>query len=358
MRHHLLTFTLIIFLSCKNNSNQKNIVTGSQTIPPSDTAIVYRFSDFKVDTFNGKKATVDIEHNPLAKEHWLAFLPPSTSSKLAFAGHFAIVRWQHTANAVGGLIVDLVNGDVFELPKCSLGYSYTKTSRLLIVNPNGQGKDCYACKPEYWIWDDSLKVFSILNSSKQPEKQVATSGENNLETTEIICDTVYKNKGYKITLKRFNRNDEDEKIPNSVFTFSKLTNGQYLSLFSDSIFNRVQDIQFTDFNNDNVRDILVQNFSDVRSNWTYYLYLVDPAQNKLKKVRGFEEIKNPHYLPQYNLIDNYVISGENWTSIYKIKGDTVKDFDIVIFDKQEDDESYGRNYKKAIKSILSKKNNR
>jgi hypothetical protein len=197
------------------------------------------------------------------------------------------------------------------------------------------------------------------NSSKQPEKNVETSGEESLETTEIICDTVYKNKGYKITLKRFDITNEDEKISNSVFTFSILTSGHYLSLFSDSIFNRVQDIQFADFNNDSIKDILVQNFSDVRSNWTYYLYLVDTAQNKLKKVKGFEEIKNPHYLPQYNLIDNYVMSGQIWTSFYKIQGDTVKDFDIVIYDKQVDDGSYERDYKKAIKSILSKqKNNR
>jgi hypothetical protein len=197
------------------------------------------------------------------------------------------------------------------------------------------------------------------NSSKQPEKPVATSGEENMETTEMICDTVYKNKGYKITLKRFDTNFEDEEIPNTVFAFSKLTNGQYLVLFSDSIFNRVQDIKFTDFNNDSIKDILVQNFSDVRSNWTYYLYLVDTIQNKLKRVKGFEEIKNPHFLPQYNLIDNYVMSGQIWTSFYKIQGDSVKDFDIVIYDKQVDDGSYGRGYKKAIKSILSKeKSNR
>lgn len=170
----------------------------------------------------------------------------------------------------------------------------------------------------------------------------------------MICDTVYKNKGYKITLKRFDISNEDEKIPNSVFTFSKLTNGLYLSLFSDSIFNRVQVIQFADFNNDSIKDILVQNFSDVRSNWTYYLYLVDTAQNKLKKIKGFEEIKNPHYLPQYNLIDNYVMSGQIWTSFYKIQGDTVKDFDIVIYCNEVDEGKYGRDYKKAIKSILSK----
>ena len=87
--------------------------------------------------------------------------------------------------------------------------------------------------------------------------------------------------------------------------------------------------------------------------------LVDTTQNKLKKIKGFEEIKNPNYLPQYNLIDNYVMSGQIWTSFYKILGDSVKDFDIVIHDDQIDNGHYVREYKKAINSIMIKnKNNR
>jgi hypothetical protein len=197
------------------------------------------------------------------------------------------------------------------------------------------------------------------DSSKNFENTVTTSEKGSFEKTEILCDTVYKNKGYKLTLTLFDTTNEDETIPNTLFTLSKLTNGQYLTIYSDSIFNKVQEIHFADFNNDNVKDILVQNFSDVRSNWTYYLYLVDTAQDKLKKIKRFEEIKNPNYLPQYNLIDNYVMSGQIWTSFYKIKGDSIKDFDIVIYDNQTDDGSYDRDYKKAVKSILIKeKNNR
>jgi hypothetical protein len=197
------------------------------------------------------------------------------------------------------------------------------------------------------------------DGSKNLENTVTASEKESFEKTEIQCDTVYKNKGYKLTLTLIDTTNEDETIPNTLFTLSKLTNGQYLPIYSDSIFNKVQEIHFADFNNDNVKDILVQNFSDVRSNWTYYLYLVDPAQNKLKKIKGFEEIKNPNYLPKYNLIDNYVISGQIWTSFYKIKGDSVKDFDIVIYDNQTDDGSYDQDYKKAIKSILTnEKNNR
>ena len=184
-------------------------------------------------------------------------------------------------------------------------------------------------------------------------KLIAASEKDGFDKTEIDCDTVYKNKGYKLTLTLFDTANEDQTIPNTLFTLSKLTNGQYLPIYFDSIFNKVQEIQFADFNNDNLKDILVQNFSDVRSNWTYYLYLVDTAQNKLKKIKGFEEIKNPNYLLEYNLIDNYVISGQIWTSFYKIQGNRIKAFGIEILDGENDNGkvTYDKDYKKAIQDL-------
>ncbi|MGN6353315.1 MAG: XAC2610-related protein [Parafilimonas sp.] len=189
-------------------------------------------------------------------------------------------------------------------------------------------------------------------SSKKLEK--TPDKEESFGKTEIVCDTVYKNKGYKITLTLFDTANEGEATPNTLFTFSKQTNKEYVPFFSDSIFNNVQEVHFADFNNDGIKDILVQNISDVRINWTYYLYLVDTLQNKLKKIKGFEEIKNPNYLPQYNLIDNYVMSGQNWTSFYKIEDDSIKDFKIIIYDNQTKDGSYRRGHEKAIQSILTK----
>ncbi|MEY2923211.1 MAG: hypothetical protein RL108_1837 [Bacteroidota bacterium] len=181
--------------------------------------------------------------------------------------------------------------------------------------------------------------------------------ETKFKSTEIVCDTIYPNKDYSISLLSFYPMNEDETIPNTLFTISKLTNGKYLPIFSDSIFNSVQEVRFEDFNNDKVKDILVQNYSDVRSNWTYHLYLTDTVKDNFKKIKGFEEIKNPNYLPQYNLIDNYVMSGQIWTSFYKIIGDSIKDFDIVIYDNQTEDGSYERDHKKAIESILRKEKN-
>lgn len=204
-------------------------------------------------------------------------------------------------------------------------------------------------------------VIAIPDSSKISQKNITATRKENSCKTEIICDSVYKNKGYKLTLSVFDTTNDDETIPNTLFTLSKLTNGQYLPIYSDSVFNKIPQIKFADFNADNVKDILVQNISDVRSNWTYHLYLIDTVRNKLKKIKGFEEIKNPAYIKDYDLVDNYVMSGENYTSFYKIQGDSVKDFNIVIYDNQNDvaGNKYRYAFENAFRQITRKeKNNR
>lgn len=202
---------------------------------------------------------------------------------------------------------------------------------------------------------------SIADTSKIVSTALDKTIKDGFETTEINCDTVYLGKVYKLILRKFDSTSEDETKFNSVFSFQKRTNGKYSEIFSDSIFNITQDVKFEDFNNDKVKDILVQNYSDVRSNWTYYLYLIDTTYDRLKKIIGFEEIKNPSYVSKYDLIDNHVVSGTNWTSFYKIKGDTIFDFGIVIYGDPsvDNDLKYDRDYKKTIKTILAgEKNNR
>ncbi len=196
-----------------------------------------------------------------------------------------------------------------------------------------------------------LLLLSAVNSVAQNKFSVP------LHDT-IHCNSIYPNTNYRITLAVIDSINKDENTSNVLFTVSRLSGEQYETIFSDSVFSQTREVEFADFNNDKVPDILVQNISDVRSNQTYYLYLVDTAQNKLKKIKGFEAIKNPTYLPQYNLVANYVMSGQIWTSFYTIQDDTVKDSGIVIYDNQTDDGSYERDYKKAIRIILKKERKR
>lgn len=219
-----------------------------------------------------------------------------------------------------------------------------------------------------------LVLISIISCHKHLETQKITStkidtsaivkkdiaAQDSIFENEIICDSVYQNKNYKIVLRHFSwEKGYDENDKNTVFTFSKKINGTYQELLRDSIESHVGACEFQDFNGDKIKDILIQNISDVRSNWTYYLYLVDLKNDRLTKVKNFNQIKNPRYLPQYNLIDNEVMSGRNWTSFYQIKKDTIFDFGYVIYNGEDDNGNavdFDKEYDKTLSKILKNKN--
>ncbi|WP_178362467.1 XAC2610-related protein [Chryseobacterium arachidis] len=184
--------------------------------------------------------------------------------------------------------------------------------------------------------------------------------QDTISEKEIICDSVYQNKNYKIVLRHFSwEKSYEENDKNTVFIFSKKIHGKYQELFRDSIESHTGDYEFRDFNGDNIKDILIQNISDVRSNWTYYLYLVDLKNDRLTKVKNFNQIKNPNYLSKYNLIDSQVISGRNWTSFYQIKKDTVFDFGYVIYDGEDENGKtvdFNKEYDKTLLKVLKNKN--
>lgn len=189
------------------------------------------------------------------------------------------------------------------------------------------------------------------------KKEIAALDSNSEK--EIICDSVYQNKNYKIVLKYFSsEKGYDENDKNTVFTFSKKINGKYEELLRDSIESHVGAYEFQDYNGDGIKDILIQNISDVRSNWTYYLYLMDLKHDRLTKIKNFNQIKNPHYLPEYNLIDNEVMSGRNWTSFYQIRKDTIFDFGYVIYDGEDDNGNtvdFEKEYDKTLSKVLKNK---
>jgi hypothetical protein len=192
--------------------------------------------------------------------------------------------------------------------------------------------------------------YSFSKESVHYKKQ-----KDDFDTSRIICDSVYPNKGYWITLVAIDSETIEGLKPNTIFIFDKIANGNRVQIFRDSIYSRMREVRFEDFNGDKIKDIRVQNYSDVRSNLSYFLYLIDTANNSLKKIKGFEEIKEPRYIPKYNLIDNYVTSGRNWTNFYKIKSDSVFDFGILVQEPALNETStYDRDYKRALNTILRK----
>ncbi len=174
----------------------------------------------------------------------------------------------------------------------------------------------------------------------------------NKEVKKINCDSIFNKKGYSVSLEF---DPKDQIILNVLFTFSKNINGKEKIIHQEKLHSQFQNVEFIDFNGDGIKDILVENSSDVRSNLTYNLFIVDLKNHKLRKIEGFDEIKNPNYLEKYDLIDCLVMSGRNWTSFYKIERNKVKDFGYIVRDGEDDngkDLEYDKNYELTLAKIL------
>jgi hypothetical protein len=182
---------------------------------------------------------------------------------------------------------------------------------------------------------ENKNISEILNKKEN-------ISENDIEKI-IECDSIYGNKDFEVVFRKYIEYTQiDNKGNNSVFIFQKHTPNGIKEIMRDSIESDFGGILFKDFNNDGVKDILVENISDVRSNLTYYLYLFDLQSEKLTKIKNFNIIKNPNYLEQYDLIDNKVMSGRNWTAFYKISGDSIisfEDDDYVVYWGQDENEN-------------------
>ncbi len=184
----------------------------------------------------------------------------------------------------------------------------------------------------------ALAAVAWIPSTKTDSGSVAqvTSDSTSSIYHNHIFDTFYtcNNRHYTLRLLTF-ADREDEMKSNSVFTINQITAAGNKAVLEDSLYSFTGEIEFRDFNGDQVNDILVQHTSDVRSNHTSYLYLADAAGGGFKRIKGFETIKQPRYIPEYDLVDNYVVSGNNWTSFYKIVGDTIRDYGIVLYERRK-----------------------
>lgn len=174
------------------------------------------------------------------------------------------------------------------------------------------------------------------------------------QTKFYLCDSIYPKKGYIVSLTNIkNSDDENESKNNIIFTFYKKQKNKKTIFYQEHLYSHFKNVEFEDFNGDNIKDILVEYVSDVRSNLHYHLFLVDLKKNKLIKIINFDKIKNPVYLKKYNLVSNLVMSGRNWSSFYKIKNNNVKDFGYTFYWQDENgNDSSIEDYDKILNNIL------
>ena len=119
--------------------------------------------------------------------------------------------------------------------------------------------------------------------------------------------TLFADSSYTLTLRIFDTaNRYEAERNNAVLTFSRQNRNQTKIFFRDSLFCMYPGIGFKDFNNDNVKDIILFYYTGARANETYHLYVTDKRSHKLIRVKGFEELPNPMLDTTNNIITSIV----------------------------------------------------
>ena len=161
--------------------------------------------------------------------------------------------------------------------------------------------------------------------------------------------TVFGDAKYKI--KFATRETSPSREENNALLSLITTDGKKnVTLLADSLFCQRTFIQWKDFNNDNIEDLLVFSATSARGNWIYYLYVVDAKNKTLHRVNGFEEIANPEFVSGDNVITSYTLTGKNFYSFYRID----RQYRLIDFHKSFEcdlDERDSIQYEKVMKEI-------
>jgi len=207
---------------------------------------------------------------------------------------------------------------------------------------------------------DRLLLLSLLFISLAAFYDNAQSLNVNISSAKLVDTktktdstvTLFGNSSYKLTLHIFDTtNNYDAENNNAVLTFTKQDKSQTNVFFRDSLFCMYPGISFRDFNNDNVKDVLIFYYTGARANESYHLYVIDVKNHKLIRVKGFEELPNPYLDTTNNIIQSIALSGTNYYSFYRI--DTKKKL-INLGNSFEENPNDSTQYEKAIQQILKK----
>ena len=198
--------------------------------------------------------------------------------------------------------------------------------------------------------------FDKTQSSKVDTTLAKPIGATTKFKREIYTDstvTLFGDNSYKLTLHIFDTtNNYDADRNNAVLTFSKQDRNQIKDLFHDSMFCMYPDIDFKDFNNDKIKDVLVFYYTGARANPTYHLYLTDLKNHNLIRVKGFEELPNPGLDTTNNIITSIALSGNNYYTFYRINS---KKKLINLGHGYEDNPNDSTQYERVVRQILKEK---
>lgn len=154
----------------------------------------------------------------------------------------------------------------------------------------------------------------------------------------------FKDKSYVLAI----QHGEDEdlwkqitgiKDKNTMIYFGRITGKTDQLFWKTSLFARAikNNYSYEDYNDDGVKDLLIFEDSGARGGNSFYgLYLINPKNHTLTRVKDFDTIVNPSYHQKYKVIVSYAMTGKNYYSLYRIgKNNTVYQVG-ESFDERED----------------------
>lgn len=191
-------------------------------------------------------------------------------------------------------------------------------------------------------------LIAFVSCGRRPDGNYRYDQHLPNDTLVINCDLVFSETCYYIRLLTYDSVLDNRY--NAVFVFGQVIGGGEERIYVDSLYSKAGQVSFMDINQDGTKDILIQHDSDVRSNWTYHLFLTDLQGRALNKVKGFDQVRNPRVNAGPGIIESRVSSGTNYIEFYKlVNKDSIFKYDIVVYDTLG--EISNRNYKIALDRI-------
>ncbi|AGC78370.1 hypothetical protein DDD_3243 [Nonlabens dokdonensis DSW-6] len=93
----------------------------------------YNFNYYKSSVFKGKLAEPDFNSNPAAKR-FITRINEECKKGINFAGKYTLVIWGCGTSCQNGVIVNRINGEIYDGYSSTLGSKFKKDSKLILFN--------------------------------------------------------------------------------------------------------------------------------------------------------------------------------------------------------------------------------
>ncbi|WLD22835.1 hypothetical protein NU10_08865 [Flavobacterium dauae] len=172
MKKILFVIVCLTFLTCKKEkvkSLDEKEKLSETTLYTKDSLrkkfiAKYNFKDFPVDkeVLKNDYTKVDVYSTEFGKWYRTMIRQSFNYGTTNFAGKYILNYWGCGSPCAVGVIINVENGKIIELPVSSVGYKYQINSRMLIVNPTDSLDyyyNSFLYEPKIYVLDTIQNVF-------------------------------------------------------------------------------------------------------------------------------------------------------------------------------------------------------